>query len=108
MKRTLAALASAGLLTVGLTACGGGGEAEAFCERGEELGSSLDTSDPEAAMGLLEDLRDEAPSEIQGDMDTLVEAMDALQAGDLEGLDQEAVTEASENLEAYVTENCDV
>lgn len=100
MKRILAGFATAGLLTVGLTACGGD---NALCDADIDEASA---SDPAAALDTLREYRDDAPSEIQGDFDTLIEALEATESGDLEGLDPAALNESVENITTWEQENC--
>ncbi|WP_277209799.1 hypothetical protein [Isoptericola croceus] len=131
------ALATAGVLTLSLAACGGSDEsAQAFCdsfssvdELTTELQTSIDPSDPDAAIASLEEVTTqvesiEAPEEISDSYavvsstirnftDTASEAL-----SDLENADQAALTEAmagfsSEEfngaiaeLDEYTTENC--
>lgn len=103
MKRKIFGALSAGLLAFSLTACGGGDDVQAFCEADPDI----DASDPDAVLEAMRDLADDAPSEIRGDVDTLIEQMEVLQEGNIEDVDQDALQTAAENLSAWERENCD-
>ncbi|USQ78454.1 hypothetical protein [Ornithinimicrobium faecis] len=105
MKRLMTGVVAAAMLVPALTACGGD-DAQEFCEAGEELDSAaFDVSDPDAAKDLLQDLADQAPDDIKGDFDTMVEQLE-LASSDPASIDTTAVTEASANIEEWTTENC--
>ena len=107
---------------------GGGGD---FCEQAEVLADDdtldeLDFDDPEefeVALGILEDFADEAPGEIEDDLDRMVEAFAAVgeaveEAGDdpeaqaeiFEEIEDEFadIEEVGERIEEFVQEECDV
>lgn len=113
MSRKLSsAVLALGLAATGfLTACSGGGDVAAFCEIANDS-----TSFPETAAdfeALAKKMKDAAPSDIKADVDTYldasIEAMKALESGDLAALDKingEDITAAGERVETYVAENC--
>ena len=114
MKR-LAGVTAATVLALGaLTSCGGDGDSsEDYCglleEKNDEF-SALGQGEPNLDEGLsaFEDLRDAAPSDIQDDYDTLIEAIQAIQDGDVGGIDQEQLNEAVTNLQEHAESECDV
>lgn len=110
--RKIVGLVAAMTLLGTAAACGddGGGEGdlEAFCR----LGAETDDSDEFPTSAELDELRDVAPAEIRGDVDTLVDAFQEIEDPEdfeaaLEVLSTPEVAEASENIEAFVAENCD-
>ncbi len=105
MKRVLTGAVAAALLVPALTACGGSDDAKEFCEK--EVAADLDMNDPAAAKKALQDVTDDAPEEIKDDMQMIVDAMDALESGNIEDVDTDGLTEASENLQTWYEENCE-
>lgn len=101
MRRTLSALCAAGLLSLSLTACGG----DDFCEAGDEALGDVDMGDPNSTIEALESLRDDAPSEIQDDIDVIIEQTQ-LAMDDPASVDVDAITEAGDNLGTWQEENC--
>lgn len=144
MGRPPAPLVAAGILVAGVLAAGilvagsrdGGGSEEAFCAALPDvppLGSVLDqleSQDRDAAQGSLaatveryEELDDAAPSEINGDVATVValvteiadalavDAEDPVTAGErLAAIDPdtEEVAESAERIATYAAERCDI
>lgn len=106
MKRILGGVAAAGLLTVSLSACGGG-DAEAFCEQGEQITGGIDQTDPENILSTFEDLSAEAPSELEGDFDVITEQLQLVQDGNIEEADTDGLDEAGQNIQTWVEENCE-
>ena len=132
MKKLTLALAVSGMLILGLSACGGD-DTDAFCDQAaevEEAGSALQsvgTDDIDGAKAALSDanekvqeVADSAPSEISDDVNTVADFIDQL-SGDLENVDnpQDFITlaqklqgqvgdiqEASDNVDAYIADNC--
>ena len=133
-RRTLVGVALAGLL-VPLAACSGGGDAQAFCEGGEDAITQIDAAgslgnDPEAFAAAIGEARDkfeavEAPDEIADDWQVFTDMFGQLDdaLSDIDVTDQEAftaaisefsqsadsedLTTAGDDLSTYITENCD-
>lgn len=105
MKRLMTGVVAAAMLVPALTACGGD-DAKDFCEAGGELdAAAFDVSNPDAAKDMLQDLADQAPDDIKGDFDTMVEQLE-LASSDPASIDTTAVTEAATNIQEWTTENC--
>lgn len=102
MKRALAVSSAALVLASTLSACGG----NAFCDTADETLGEVDTRDTAAALAAFEELRPEAPEEIQGDLDTAIEQLRLIEDGDVAQADAVAIVEAGENLTAWQDENC--
>lgn len=113
ITRPFAAAGAAVLLSLSLTACGGGGaptdaSAEEFCGTGDELSGLFDdiaeddyegfvdaagqAADKFEEVGTPEDISDEA----REGFETLIEALGSLDAGEVE----DSVTELTENAES--------
>ena len=133
MKRLTAALVVSGALTMGLAACGGGDDTQAFCDQAAEVKAAgaalqgLQGNDIEAAQQAISDANDKvqavadsAPSEISGDVDTVAAFMDDLSsqlqdvsspqdflavATQLQG-QAAKVQQASDKVDAYIADNC--
>ena len=88
----------------------GGGDAQAFCNKQEEL-ESLDTADPEAMADAIDSLVADAPDEISDDIQLIADTLEDLQnvesAEDVEGLDTSELEAASERIGTWVEENCE-
>ena len=134
-RKSLFAASGAALLAVSLVAgCSSGGDVEAFCTDGGAVvdGSFLDDSDVESQEDLAAvyetalDRIDEVdpPSDIKDDWEMTTEALHTYLEGlseldpesetymdDMqkltEGMDEDELTEASENVEKYIEENCE-
>ena len=134
-RKSLVAASGAALLAATLLAgCSSGGDVEAFCEDAGAIvdGSFLDDVDMEnedditavydTALERVDEV--DPPSDIKDDWETTTEAMHTYLEGmaelDMEsdtyaddmmkltvGLDVDAITEASDNVEKYVNENCE-
>jgi hypothetical protein len=132
LKTTFAALALASVLAI--AGCGGGDDVEAFCDQADEAqalgadlaapiqGGDIDSAKKAIAdaSAKLEDVADAAPDEISDDVGVVTDYVsslnDALQDAktpqDLLGVTQDLqenaqeVTEAGDNVETYITENC--
>ncbi|MBI9116006.1 hypothetical protein [Sanguibacter suaedae] len=134
-RKTFAAASGAAVLVATLlTGCGGGGgDLEAFCADVESVQSAgfledLDYTDSDAVDAAVADAREEVqniepPSDIEDDWETLSGAMDEMY-GAMEGLDftdpeqaeemtaamekidTEGVNEASDNVDAFIEEEC--
>lgn len=105
MKRLMTGVVAAAMLVPALTACGGD-EASDFCDAAADLDTAaFDMSDPEGATGILQDLADEAPDDIKGDFDTLIEQLD-LATSDPASIDATAAQESSTNITSWMSENC--
>jgi len=132
LKKLLAVPFVLGALALGLVACGDD-EADAFCDKAaevEDAGSALaglGEQDIEAAKEALgeantrvQEAADAAPGEISGDVDEIASFIDDLDrqlegasrpqdllglADDLQGRVAE-LQEASDNIDAYIEDNC--
>lgn len=119
--RPLIALIAASALVV--AACGdddgGGGSAEAFCSifRDESVEFS-DDDDPAEVIAALNRLRDAAPPEIRDDVNVAVDGFTEFTEVDFDNATEDdfaeienrftAAIEASERVERWATENCDL
>jgi len=94
---------------------GGGGD---FCEQARAL-DEQDTEDisDEDSLEALRDIRDDAPDELQDELDLLIDIGELVvetgddpeaQAEAFAELDQEELTTASANLTAYLEEECGI
>src|SRR5699024_5123111 len=102
MKRLMTGVVAAAMLVPALTACGGDGTQEFF---DQIQGTDIDATNPDAVAGAMEDMRDSAPSEIQGDLDTVLDARDQLES-DPTAVDMEELQSATDNLTTWEEENC--
>jgi hypothetical protein len=88
----------------------GGGDAQAFCNKQEDL-ESLDTADPEAMAKAIDELVADAPEEISDDIQLIADTLEQLQDIDTPEeaaeLDREELEAASERIEKWVDENCE-
>jgi len=111
-------LAAAPLLLF-TVACGddGGGDPEAFCDKIEEYedDGSLQSQDPDESLEAFDDLAEDAPGELQDDLDTLRDAYE--EAADLDPEDagqafeillSEEVFEATQNFAQYLEDECGI
>lgn len=105
-KRLFTGVVGAALLVPALTACGGG-DAQAFCDKIQD--QDIDGTDPDAMAQAMEELQDEAPSEISDDVDLMVEAFNQLQEdpASVEDMDEEELMAASDRLTEWEQENCE-
>lgn len=105
-KRLFTGVLGAALLVPALTACGGD-DAQAFCDKIQE--QDVNASDMDEMAEVMEDLRDDAPSEISDDVDLVVDAFNQLQEDPsaVEDLDEEELMAASERLADWEQENCE-
>ena len=113
MKRLGTTVAAAALTITVLAGCGGSD----FCDTGEEEFADVsgisptDPGDVTTIREKFEALRDEAPAEIEDDLDVVVDGLTVVEnAADdpaaLANFDNAAYTEALQNIERYVDENC--
>lgn len=88
----------------------GGDDAQAFCNKQEDL-ESLDTADPEAMAKAIDELVADAPDEISDDIQLIADTLEQLQDIDTPEeaaeLDREELEAASERIEKWVDENCE-
>ena len=133
MKTTIAVFAGAAVIA--LAGCGGDGDVEAFCDQaneaqalGADLAAPLQSGDLDSAKQAideattkLDEVADAAPDEISDDIATVNDyvnnlndaVQDANSPEDLLKLSQDLqadaaeVTEAGNNVETYISENCD-
>ncbi|PJJ77530.1 hypothetical protein CLV28_0751 [Sediminihabitans luteus] len=135
LRRSAAALSTAALLAISLTACGGDSTVEAYCDAGADLanGSAMDDVDPsdpgatadafDDMIGEIEDV--EAPEEIADDLDVVLDGLrqasdvfhelDGVEpgsdefnetAGKLGDLMGDEFTTATTNITDFENENC--
>jgi hypothetical protein len=111
MKRFSAAIAAAALVCVGtLTGCSGGDGSD-YCNRVRDNAENdtlenINANSPDGIEQFLAEvkkLRADAPSEVQGDYDTVIDAY-----GDPGNAEQKEVTSAIEKIQSYDEGNCDV
>ena len=90
---------------------GGGGGDSAFCDQARSL-EEIDDADlsDEDALEQLQGALDDVPDEIQDDAQVLLDAIEAIEAGDFEFLieNEEELTEATSNLEAFLADECGI
>ncbi len=129
MKKTVG-LAAAALLTLSMAACSGDGGDDAYCDRLEEARDSIEdvdtaTLDQETFDDItsqLNDLSEEAPSDVEDQYQTVIDGfdeiaalfeeagisfddLDSLQSGDLpEGVDLEKLQELAPRFEEISTD----
>lgn len=132
---TRSSMLAVGMLSLGaLSACGGGGSVEDFCESYASL-ESMEGQDIGGLGDALDDLSDASPDEIRDDVDTLNAAFGELSSAiedagidaenfdlsnpdldpealrdlqqDMQALETDDVRQATSNVEKYATENCD-
>lgn len=117
MKRFVAAAIAAVVLSVGVTACGGGSggsSQDAFCgmvrDNQSKLGNTPALTNPSALSDyqkLLTDLRSKAPSEIKGDLTVVADALDQFfKKGAIP--DPAKIQAAVANLNTYAKDKCGV
>lgn len=130
MRRLAGALAVGVMSVFALTGCGGG-STEEFCALEDEF-NNIEAGDASIndARDAINELQDTAPDEISDDVDTVADAvndyLDALEDAGVdpdsadaevpeptedvtsaqENLNSEEVSEAGDNVEAFVDENC--
>jgi hypothetical protein len=133
LKKIVAVPFVIGALALGFVACGGDDEADAFCDKAtevEDAGSALqglNPSDLDSAKDALSDANakvqeaaDVAPDEISDDVNQVASFIDDL-SGQIEGAsspqdlldlaqdlqsEAAALQEASDNVDAYIADNC--
>ncbi|WP_114906029.1 hypothetical protein [Ornithinimicrobium murale] len=103
MKRLMTGVVAAAMLVPALTACGGSDSD--FCD--QEVGADIGINNPAAAKEALQDAVDDAPDEIKDDLQLVVDSLDDLEAGNLEDVDTDGLTEASNNIQSWYEENCE-
>ncbi|KHL12209.1 hypothetical protein CLV56_0044 [Mumia flava] len=112
MIRPLRALPAVLLAGVALTACGGGGdESAAYCDQVEAFADAAQDLDAEQASTYAEEVQkvvDEAPDGIVDAWTTLQEGFAAVADGDVEGVDADAIQEATDSIEQNVKDDCDL
>lgn len=92
------------LMVLTLTACSGGGDAQAFCD-GQAALEDLDPTDENAGQAFA-DLVDEAPEEIRGDVERVAEALSSPPNED-EGEAMKDLVTSAQNIQDWVEENCE-
>lgn len=96
MKKYAAFAASVAIGAAALVGCGGGDED--FCGQSEDLEGQQEMPSSDE----LQDIVDDAPDEIRDDVQTVFDAIE-----DPATADQAAVTEAGDNIDAWISENCE-
>lgn len=99
MKRLMTGVVAAAMLVPALTACGGDSD---FCSAAPE---DVDVSDPASMKTALEDIVDDAPDDVRGDVEVLIEQLGAFEE-DPTSVDTDAMTEAADNLAQWEEDNC--
>lgn len=100
MKRWTTGVLAAALMVPTLSACGGGDSD--FCDAAP---ADIDTNDPAAMRDAIEDVKDDAPDELQDDLDVIVTELDKFEE-DPASVDATALTDAADALIAWEEENC--
>jgi hypothetical protein len=109
-KRGLVLLIALGL---GLAACGGGGSSSAssFCDRVKNDGKDFNPSSAASGLAELKKIQSEAPSEIKGDLKTLVDYISSADSSHPKvpsASEIAKLTQASDNLTKYAQDKCHV
>lgn len=95
-----------------LGACGGGGgSSSAFCSKAraaEKKFKNASADQLDEVQSVLESLAKSAPSEIKGDMQTIVEFNKKLGSGDMTGELDPKYEQASDKLNKYLEEECGI
>ena len=117
MRRVLAALLAALLLPACATVEAGLGEvtdrADAvvgtvrWCTAAARLANAVAQRDAVAAREAAQDLADQAPEELRGDVDVLLDAAERAVAGDIDVLRAPGVTAAADRLRTAISDRCD-
>lgn len=102
MKRLMTGVVAAAMLVPALTACGGDDTKE-FCDQIQD--TDIDATNPDEVAGAMQDMRDSAPSEIQGDLDTVLDALEQLES-DPTAVDMEELETATDKLTQWEEDNC--
>lgn len=108
MKKIAAAVCGSFMLVTTLGACGGGElSAEEFCSEGEKQLEGIEQK-PAEAHGIISDLAEQAPSEIQGDFQTFADALEGTESMQDLGKAMTApdAQKAAENISSWVDKNC--
>lgn len=119
-KPVLVLVASAVLALGGCSMFGGSsGSSSSFCTDVKKLyndqnslfpSDATDSENFKTGLAKLKELEKKAPGSIKDDLQTMIEALEKLQSGDLKGLSDPAfsakVQKASENLQDYNTKTC--
>lgn len=105
MKR-LATLSAAAVLTLTtLTACGGDGDE--FCDQVKEAEADSANLSAEQIQEKFEEFADSAPEELEADFDAL-SGVDFSDPTSVDPDNMDELQEAFENIEQYITAECDV
>lgn len=78
-----------------------------WCTAAFRLGAAVERQDLEAGRSAAEDLRTNAPDELEGDLDVILAAIDEAEAGDPEALQDPAVRDAGQRVLAAAETQCD-
>lgn len=112
IKRTVGSLAIVGTLFFAGVGCGSSSSQASFCDQAKKVDANdLGPADGKKFTDMLEKLQSKAPSEIKGDMATLVNAFTAMQKDPTkmpENLDEKKIEKASANIEAYLKDKCGI
>lgn len=121
MKRALIPIVIVGALCVGTVGCSSSSDSSsggAFCDKAKSADlENIDDDSPEF-VDALKDLEKSAPSAIKDDMKLLTDALVKIQDLDtsdpeamldaLEDFDQDKLEKASENIQAYLKDECGI
>ena len=119
LMRGFAGTAAALLALVVLTACGGdddGGDPDTgadYCAVLEEKSADLENLSPtdenfdvSETLSAFEELRASAPEDLQDDYATVIDAIEAIQSGDIASVDQQKFQEAITTLQERSKTEC--
>lgn len=81
-------------------------ETARYCVQAIEVAHAVSDRDVEAAVTAGEELVEVAPPELAGDAQTLLDAAERAQDGDLSALEDPEVTDAAERLRTRTEETC--
>jgi malonyl CoA-acyl carrier protein transacylase len=101
--RTKAALM---ILVLAVACSGDSAGVEAFCAAARDA-ATVTPGDVDRSLAVLERMREEAPDEIADAVNTLADATkEAFETQDASVVQRQDVTDASEELDAYLEDNC--
>jgi hypothetical protein len=81
---------------------------DAVKDAADKMTNLNDKADFDKAVATLKDVRDEADGEAKKNWDTVVTSFEAMEDGDVDGVDTAAVEKAGKSLEKQVKDECDI